>query len=205
MSAVATVAAKALCCFIETFQPQQYRRNKANLLRLKLSLCVISWLYGLVFAIPPLLGWGHYVLEGFKMSCSFDYISQNPQDIMYMTFLMFGGFVYPVIIIGFCYGRVYSSMIDLTTYKRASGGIISNLNASIRRIPPSKIKRLMLTATLNPHFICWIPYVIVVIYSHFSGTEWTNPYTIWVSGMIAKSAVMFGLVIHSKELIKYFK
>jgi r-opsin len=56
-------------------------------------------MYGSIWIIPPLLGWNRFIFEGFGTTCTFDYISKNVWDRLYVMILVTGGFLIPLLII----------------------------------------------------------------------------------------------------------
>lgn len=200
MSAVATVAAKAVDCNMQTCSPTTYRRNQKKLRNLRVKLCITSWVYGFIFASPPFYGWGDYVLEGYGRSCSFNYISNSLGDMTFMIFLMIGGFVAPSLIISLSYGKAYWQMIELT---KVTGAAKSKLN--IRKITATKLKKLMLLAALNPTFVCWTPYVFMVCMAHFRFFEIANPTTILVCVTIAKLSGIYGPLMNIRTVLRLRK
>ncbi len=65
-----------------------------------MSVCLtFSWLFGIFWSVLPLFGKHQYVLEGFKIACSFDYIDQSMFSRVVMVSMNIFGFFLPVIII----------------------------------------------------------------------------------------------------------
>jgi len=66
--------------------------------------CILcSWIYGSIWVIPPLFGWNRFIFEGFGTSCTFDYISREVWDRLYVFILVTGGFFIPLLVILTCY------------------------------------------------------------------------------------------------------
>lgn len=57
------------------------------------------WVFSLLLVSPPLYGWSSFVLEGIQTSCSFNYLSLEPEDIGFTLLLFFVGFIFPVFVI----------------------------------------------------------------------------------------------------------
>lgn len=64
-----------------------------------LECVVCSWLYGVIWIIPPLVGWSRFIFEGLGTTCTFDYMSQALEDRLYMLILVVGGFLIPLMLI----------------------------------------------------------------------------------------------------------
>ncbi|XP_023346171.1 blue-sensitive opsin, partial [Eurytemora carolleeae] len=61
------------------------------------GLGVLSWVWGVALALPPLLGWGKYVPESNGMSCAPSWT--DPQYNSYNYYLFIGGFIIHLLII----------------------------------------------------------------------------------------------------------
>jgi r-opsin len=49
--------------------------------------------------MPPLFGWNRFILEGFGTSCTFDYVSKDFWDRIFILVLVAGGFLVPLMVI----------------------------------------------------------------------------------------------------------
>jgi len=49
--------------------------------------------------IAPLFGWNRFVFEGFGTTCTFDYVSKDIRNRLFVLMLIIGGFLIPLIII----------------------------------------------------------------------------------------------------------
>ncbi len=56
-------------------------------------------MYGSIWVIPPLFGWNRFIFEGYGTTCTFDYISKEIWDRLYILILVIGGFFIPLLII----------------------------------------------------------------------------------------------------------
>ena len=65
--------------------------------RVVIALMILSWSWSLALALPPLLGWGRYVIERNGMSCAPAW--QDQQDFGYNITLFVLGFFFPLAII----------------------------------------------------------------------------------------------------------
>nr|XP_020479762.1 opsin-3-like isoform X2 [Monopterus albus] len=73
----------------------------------KISLGIsVSWVYSLVWTLPPLLGWSHYGPEGPGTTCSVDWTSKTANNISYIICLFVFCLAVPFLVIVFCYGKL---------------------------------------------------------------------------------------------------
>lgn len=68
---------------------------------------VVIWSWAALWATPPMVGWGDYILEGFGVSCTFDYLTQTPRNVAFNYCLFFCGFVIPLLIIIVSYVGIF--------------------------------------------------------------------------------------------------
>lgn len=52
-----------------------------------------------MWIMPPLFGWSRFILEGFGTTCTFDYVSKELSDRLFIIILVVGGFFIPLSII----------------------------------------------------------------------------------------------------------
>ncbi|CAH1794772.1 unnamed protein product [Owenia fusiformis] len=80
-----------------------YKRNNGERC---IQVIVLVWLYSITLALPPLLGWSKYILDGYGVSCTFDYLTQSPANIAYIATIYAGGFFLPLLIIVYNYTKI---------------------------------------------------------------------------------------------------
>ncbi|XP_051846511.1 opsin-3-like [Antechinus flavipes] len=74
-----------------------------------------SWLYSLIWTVPPLIGWSSYGTEGAGTSCSVHWTSKSVQSVSYIMCLFIFCLVIPILIMIYFYGRL------LYTVKQVGG------------------------------------------------------------------------------------
>ncbi|CAF1307342.1 unnamed protein product [Adineta steineri] len=74
--------------------------------RSTLRYLVCAWIYGSIWILPPLFGWNRFILEGFGTSCTFDYVSKDLYDRLFILILVTGGFLIPLSIIVLSYSSI---------------------------------------------------------------------------------------------------
>ncbi|UJR09627.1 hypothetical protein I4U23_013861 [Adineta vaga] len=80
--------------------------------RLTLRCLAFTWIYGSIWIIPPLFGWNRFILEGFGTSCTFDYVSTDLLDRLFIIMLVTGGFFIPLSIILLSYCSILSKLSE---------------------------------------------------------------------------------------------
>ncbi|XP_075268391.1 blue-sensitive opsin-like, partial [Opisthocomus hoazin] len=82
--------------------------------------CAVTWLLGLVAAVPPLFGWSRYIPEGLQCSCGPDwYTARNRwRNESYVLFLFCFCFGVPLAVIVLSYGRLLLTLRAVTAARR---------------------------------------------------------------------------------------
>ena len=85
-----------------------FKSHKRTLIRKSeiLTAILFCFLFGFLWAVLPLIGWGSYSLEGINISCAPNWKSNTISDKSYtLSMFVFVLFV-PCIILAFCYTRI---------------------------------------------------------------------------------------------------
>lgn len=99
-------------CFVFSIEEKISKRNAK-------ILVATTWLYALLWALFPLIGWGKYGPESFGLSCTLAWrdMKEHSQSFVITIFLM--NLILPAIIIISCYSAIavklyitYKSMDD---------------------------------------------------------------------------------------------
>lgn len=71
-------------------------------------LMILSiWLYSALFASLPLFGVNNYTSEGYLTSCSFDYLSENLQNRIFVFVFFLAAWLLPLVVIMFSYFNIF--------------------------------------------------------------------------------------------------
>ncbi|CAF1266919.1 unnamed protein product [Adineta ricciae] len=101
-TSIATMAAIALTRLVAVVQPFSSLKLTTTVTLKCIACC---WLYGLILMIAPFFGWSRFVFEGFGTSCTFDYVSKDVWNRVFMLILIVVGFSVPlaIIIVSYAY------------------------------------------------------------------------------------------------------
>ena len=66
-----------------------------------------SWLYGLLFMSPPLLGWNRFVPGAARISCGPDWTDKSASGMTYSLVLVVVGFFLPLAVMCGAYYKIY--------------------------------------------------------------------------------------------------
>lgn len=70
------------------------------------------WVFSFLLVTPPLFGWSSYILEGVQTSCTFDYLTRQPEDIAFTLLLFIAGFCLPLSIVVVCYALITVHVLE---------------------------------------------------------------------------------------------
>ncbi|XP_051510451.1 opsin-5-like [Myxocyprinus asiaticus] len=152
-------------------------------------LVATTWLYALLWALFPLIGWGKYGPEPFGLSCTLAWtdMKEHSQSFVITIFLM--NLVIPAIIIISCYSGIALKLY--VTYKSMDD---SNRIPNMIRMQ----RRLMIIAVLISFgFIgSWAPYGIVSLWSIYRSGDSIPPEVSMLPCLFAKTSTVYNPFIY---------
>nr|BDI63179.1 GQ-rhodopsin 1 [Peronia verruculata] len=167
-------------------------------------MLVFVWCWSTTWTLPPLFGWGSYILEGFQTSCTFDYLSRTYKVRASILCLYICGFTCPLTIILFCYFHIYKAVAK---HEKEMGKMAKKLNAEIRQgqgAKKSEIKTAKIAMTIILTFLLsWLPYATVALIARFGPVELVNPYVSELPVMFAKASAMHNPLIYALSHPKF--
>ncbi|KAK7907165.1 hypothetical protein WMY93_015777 [Mugilogobius chulae] len=153
-------------------------------------LCVWIWLYALLWALFPVLGWGRYGPEPFGISCSLAWGDMREEGFSFVICMFVFNLLVPTVVIVCCYFGIAIRLY--VTYKKA--GISFNRMPNIIKLH----RRLLIIAVLiSVGFIgCWTPYGLVSLWSVFRDSKSIPPEISLLPCMFAKSSTVYNPLIY---------
>lgn len=92
----------------------------------KISLGItLSWVYSLIWTMPPLFGWSSYGPEGPGTTCSVDWKAKTANNISYIICLFVFCLIVPFLVIVFCYGKLLCAIRQVRQYEPAVSAQVS--------------------------------------------------------------------------------
>ncbi|XP_034756514.1 opsin 8, group member b [Etheostoma cragini] len=152
-------------------------------------LCMWTWLYALIWALFPILGWGRYGPEPFGLSCSLAW-GQMKHEGFSMVIAMFSfNLIMPCVIIICCYFGI-AIKLYLAYHKSTNSKRVLNIVKLQRRL-------LMVAVLVSLGFIVsWAPYGIVSLWSLFSDSSTIPPEVSLLPCMFAKGSTAYNPLIY---------
>uniref|UniRef100_A0A8C6SIK8 Opsin 8, group member b n=1 Tax=Neogobius melanostomus TaxID=47308 RepID=A0A8C6SIK8_9GOBI len=155
-------------------------------------LCVWIWIYALLWALLPLLGWGHYGPEPFGLSCTLAWGDMKEESVSFIISLFVFNLALPSVVIICCYFGIAIKLY--VTYKK--------LGISYNRMPNTiKIHRRLLIVSIavliSMGFIgSWTPYGLVSLWSIFRDSRSIPPEVSLLPCMFAKTSTVYNPLIY---------
>nr|XP_003215417.1 PREDICTED: opsin-5 [Anolis carolinensis] len=189
VSSIMTLSAMAVIRFLVTFSSKP-ARHKIN--RKVMHICImLIWAYAVLWAILPLLGWGHYGPEPFGTSCTIAWgqFHNSQKGFAFILSMFILCTFLPAITIIMCY-------LGIAWKFHKTHQEMQNLN---RISSAAKLeKKLILVAVLiSVGFLgAWTPYAIVSFWSVFHSSE-SIPYIVTLLPcLFAKSSTAYNPFIY---------
>ncbi len=97
---------------------------------------VMSWVYSLIWTLPPLFGWSRYGPEGPGTTCSVDWTTKTANNISYIICLFIFCLIVPFLVIVFCYGKLLHAIKQVSeTLSTVIGYVKSVFQLNILHVP----------------------------------------------------------------------
>ncbi|XP_061562942.1 opsin-5-like [Cololabis saira] len=152
-------------------------------------LCIWTWLYALIWALFPVLGWGRYGPEPFGLSCSLAWGEMKQEGFYFVISLFSFNLVLPSIIIICCYFGI-AIKLYFTYKKSANSNHVPNIIKLHRRL-------LLIAVLISVGFIgCWTPYGLVSLWSILYDSGKISAEVSLLPCMFAKSSTVYNPLIY---------
>ncbi|XP_076016247.1 opsin 8, group member b [Genypterus blacodes] len=153
-------------------------------------LCMWIWVYGLLWALFPILGWGRYGLEPFGLSCSLAWGQLNNEgDFTFLISLSSFNLIGPCVVIICCYFGIAIKLY--LTYKHSL-----NRNRVGKAIRLHR-RLLRIAVLISVGFMCsWTPYAAVSMWSALKGSDGIPPVVTLLPCLFAKTSTVYNPLIY---------
>ncbi|KAM8897742.1 teleost multiple tissue opsin 3b isoform 2-T3 [Spinachia spinachia] len=160
--------------------PSQYRRAWLAV--------AASWLYSLVWTLPPLLGWSSYGPEGPGTICSVQWHQRSTAARSYISCLFVFCLLLPLLLLFFCYGRILLAV-------RAVAKQVSRINQSSAERREGRVL-FMVVSMVTGYLLCWMPYGVVAMLASFGKPGVVSPAASLIPSVLAKTSTVLNPVIY---------
>nr|BAC76024.1 opsin [Branchiostoma belcheri] len=195
IASICSLAAIAVERYLSVTQPL---KSLTILTQRKLLVAVLTvWVYSLLLAFPPLVGWGRYVREETYISCTFDYLSTDDATRAYVITLVMGAFGFPLLTIAYCYIRVFTTARKHAEERK----FMSPLKRPESR---TEIKTAVTACVITTSFcLCWCPYAVVATLG-ISGVS-VQQQTVFSAALLAKLTVIINPIVYVLSIPNFRK
>ncbi|CAF3825136.1 unnamed protein product [Adineta steineri] len=156
----------------------------------------LSILGGLFWAVPPILGWNDYTLEGARTSCSIRWQDRTVNVISYNILMFVFAYIVPLSVMIYCNICIY-----LKVRQVAKNKLLWNKSSTILRSHQKRQnveQRLAKTVfiIILTFSIAWTPYAFVAFISSFFSPTIISPLGASIPAIFAKSSVYFNPFVY---------
>lgn len=176
------------CHSLEKLQRITYRRA--------FTMVSLTWVYSLFWAVSPYPIVGAYVLEGYALNCSFQYLDQSIRNKVYVGFIYLGAFMIPVMVISVCYIKIYAKIRahtkNLVNIARVNTSAVNYVcdagyegrttslyirNHSIVRLQKTEYQIALIGMILTAlYLVSWTPYATMALIGQYVDPGLIIPY-----------------------------
>nr|KAG5714936.1 hypothetical protein BaRGS_000424 [Batillaria attramentaria] len=158
----------------------------------------LVWVYSVLWAAAPVLGWGNYILDGIGTTCTFDYLTRTAHNRSFVLSITVGNFVLPLAVIVFCYVRIGMVTLDMNRTLRLQKVYVSvglkrrqlGLQADVRT---AGIIFVLVVAFL----ISWLPYLVICLIGLFGDQSRVTVLSSVLPSVVAKASTAMNPVLYS--------
>ncbi|XP_054623025.1 vertebrate ancient opsin-like [Dunckerocampus dactyliophorus] len=157
---------------------------------------ILSWVYSLIWTVPPLFGWSRYGPEGPGTTCSVDWKATTANNISYIICLFVFCLIVPLLVIVFCYGKLLCAIRQ-----------VSGINASMSRRREQRVL-FMVVIMIGCYLLCWLPYGIMALLATFGPPDMVTPEASIIPSVLAKTSTVVNPIIYvfmNKQFYRCFR
>ncbi|XP_062974591.1 opsin-5-like [Elgaria multicarinata webbii] len=189
VSSMMTLSVMAVIRFLVTHSSKS-KSNKINRKVVHVSIILI-WLYAALWAILPLLGWGHYGPEPFGTSCTIAWsqFHNSSSGFSFILSMFILCTILPAMTIIICYlgiaWKVHKTYQEMQNFNRISSA------AKLEK------KLTLMAVLISVGFLgAWTPYAAVSFWSIFHSSESIPHFVTLLPCLFAKSSTAYNPLIY---------
>uniref|UniRef100_A0A3Q3WJA7 Rhodopsin n=1 Tax=Mola mola TaxID=94237 RepID=A0A3Q3WJA7_MOLML len=142
-----------------------------------------SWLYSLVWTLPPLIGWSSYGPEGPGTTCSVQWHQRSATARSYISCLFVFCLLLPLMLMIFCYGRILLALQ------------VCRINGSPAEHREGRVL-LIVVYMVTGYLLCWMPYGVVAMLASFGRPGMVPPTASIIPSLLAKTSTVLNPIIY---------
>ncbi|KAJ8319357.1 hypothetical protein KUTeg_004448 [Tegillarca granosa] len=183
-------------CFVIVFGLPWFRKITSKTMWFVIGFV---WIYSLSWSVPPLLGWGDYILEGSLTSCTFDFFTRSINNRSFVISILILCFLVQVIIIVTSYISIFMKVIRHEKKFKDLTEDTFCLRYTKQRIDHNnEIKIAKITLCIITIFCgSWLPYAVISMVAMFGRAELILPLVSTIPGLCAKTATVINPFVYA--------
>ncbi|XP_042353362.1 vertebrate ancient opsin-like [Plectropomus leopardus] len=169
--------------------------DSSNYRKISLGI-IVSWVYSLIWTVPPLFGWSQYGPEGPGTTCSVNWTAKTANSVSYIICLFVFCLMVPFLVIVFCYGKLLCAIRQ-----------VSGINTSMSRKREQRVL-FMVVIMVICYLLCWLPYGIMALLATFGPPGLVTPVASIIPSILAKTSTVINPVIYvfmNKQFYRCFQ
>lgn len=197
-----TLAAIALdrCLVIVKGLPWKGRLSGKALLR---SVAFI-WIYSILWASTPFFGFGRYILEGTNTSCSFDFLTRDSNNKIYVLSIFAAHFAIPLVTIVVSYTLIYRAILEHKREFKIASRVFGEQDRPLQISKRSKqsvmnearIARVALIV-ISVFCLSWAPYACIALIGLFGDQSLITRLSVGIPCVLAKFSTVLNPLIYA--------
>lgn len=158
------------------------------------ALCIVGfiWIYSSVFSFMPVFGINQYVPEGFLTSCSFNYLSDELSDRIFIMSFFVAAWCVPMFIICCCYIGIVRSVSETQKLFLHHAQSLNDRTSTDRTAENQRKLEIKLAkisfCLISVWTISWTPYAIVALLGIFTDRSMLTPLMSMLPALFCKTA-----------------
>ncbi|KAM8960533.1 opsin-3-like [Pelodytes ibericus] len=148
------------------------------------------WIYSLVWASAPLIGWNRYTIEVHGLGCSLNLIPSTPYENSFVLVFFFVCVIIPLDIVLYCYGTI---LYEIQKLRRG----LHLQNSQVSKIRDYEIKMATMFCLMILAFLfCWMPHLLSWLLATFGYGSLITPTNSIILSFFARSNIFSNPVIY---------
>lgn len=158
------------------------------------ALCIVVfiWIYSSTFSFLPVFGINQYVPEGFLTSCSFNYLSDELRDRIFIMSFFVAAWCVPMLIICWCYTGIMRSVSETQKLFLHHAQSLNDRTSQERNVENQRRIEVKLAKIsfflISAWTISWTPYAIIALLGIFTDRSMLTPMMSMLPAMFCKMA-----------------
>jgi len=162
------------------------------------GILILIWTYAILSAIGPFFGWGRFSLEGFLVTCSYDYVTKDWKHKSYLLYALISHYCIPLALIIFYYARIVKAVVshenELKAQAKKMGVDSLKQKKEGEDSAEMKIAKVAVTNVLL-YYVTWTPYVIITALGFAGQYHLITPLVSGIPSFITKTGSAWNPIV----------